>query len=399
MSSSHCNIQGLKGLLQTLSQYLDKELDLWIPISPVATQKEMLSAQRSDLVDWLVTLNRRFDFSTETLFLSVDIFDRFLQLVKAQNKYLRCIAVTCLYIGAKINEEDNVIPATQELVQVSECGCSEAEILRMERCILNKFDWNPRASPTSIEFIHLFHALVLNKCPMLVSSTASFDVIRRILNEALLLCLHRTDLLEYSPSTIALSVLSIYLEMTWLHWKPATQRLQVLVQLSDADLSECRQLTSRCLGSYLLNFAVTNKTTSSNIPPPFYDRRSFLSSNFISSLSPLPNTRVKSGSIASCRLEALWRDETGRENPASGIRKEMTPPPSLPVTPNPPSKRRRIEQDDDIYDDIRKLYDDDSSMSQRDVIDMSCGMEMSSIAGHNEALGGLVTLPVPIATV
>jgi len=399
--SSHCTVQGLKGLLQTLTQYLDRELDLWIPITHVNCQKLMTSEQRSDLVDWLIELNKRFCFSAETLFLSVDIFDRFLHIVKAQSKYLRCIAVTCLYIGAKINEEDDVIPATQELVHVSECGCSEAEILRMERCILNKFDWSPRASPTSVEFIHLFHALVLNKCPMLVHSADELDVTRCMLDEALLLCLHRSELLEYPPSTVALSILSIYLEFTWTQWKFATQRLQALIQLSEADLSECRQLTTRCLGSHLVNFTMNKKTALLKTTPQFFDQPSFLSSNFTSSLSPHSNsTHLKSAIIAQSCSEESRGDEVDRENIGSVIRKEMTPPPSIPVTPNPPSKRRRVEQDDDVYDDIRKLYNtDDVTSSQCDVIGMSCGMEVSSCHGNGECVGGIVTLLVPIATV
>jgi hypothetical protein len=282
------------------------------------------------------------------------------------------------------------------LVQQSECGCSEAEILRMERCILTKFEWSPRASPTSIEFIHLFHALVLNKCPLLVSSPTELDVIRRTLKDALLICSHRSDLLEYPPSTVALSVLSLYLEFTWSHWQPATQRLQALVRLSDADLTECRQLVTRCLGSHLIHFSRISKTTSPKILPQLHDCQAFLSPNYrSSSLSPTSDFNVRSGSSAS--LEVLHGAEPGKELiTGSVIRKEMTPPPSLPVTPNPPSKRRRVEQDDDVYSDIRKLYmtfDDTITPSQSDIIDMSCGMEMSS--GHNnECLTGIVMMHV-----
>jgi hypothetical protein len=394
---SQSAVQGLKGLLQTLAQYLERELDQWISSTPVGAQKETLCEQRSDLVDWLIELNARFGFTTETLFLSVDIFDRFLQLVKAQSKYLRCIAVTCLYIGAKVNEEDDVIPATCELVRLSECGCSEAEILRMERCILAKFDWNPRASPTSVEFIHLFHALVLNKCPMLISSTTRLDIVRCALDEALLLCTHRVDLLEYPPSSVALAVLSLYLEFAWPHWMPAVQQLQSLIQLSEADLTECRQLCTRCLGSHLLNFTKNNKSTPVKILPDFFDRHSFFSSNSLSSLDPTSDSDAKQGNAGISCPEKLHGDEPGREGTGSVIRKEMSPPLSLPVSPNPPTKRRRVEQDDDVYDDIRKLYGtDDTVLSQCDVIDISCGMEMSC-TGHTKCRGGIVAITMPIA--
>jgi hypothetical protein len=163
---------------------------------------------RSSLIEWLATLNSKFGFSLETLFLTVDILDRFLHRVKAQTKYLKCIAVTCFYLASKLNEEDEIIPYTPELVRRSECGCSEAEVLRMERCILVKLDWDLRASHTSIEFIHLFYALVLTKCPTLQPSV-SYGTSLRTLNQSLLLCLPHVQLLAYAPSTVALTVLSL----------------------------------------------------------------------------------------------------------------------------------------------------------------------------------------------
>ena len=48
-----------------------------------------------------------------------------------------------------------VIPGTCELVRLTECGCSTAEVLRMELCILDKLRWTLRASQTSLEFIQL----------------------------------------------------------------------------------------------------------------------------------------------------------------------------------------------------------------------------------------------------
>lgn len=47
-----------------------------------------------------------------------------------------------------------VIPGILELVRESECGCSQAEILRMERCILSKLNWDLR-SITPLDFLHI----------------------------------------------------------------------------------------------------------------------------------------------------------------------------------------------------------------------------------------------------
>jgi hypothetical protein len=51
------------------------------------------------------------------------------------------LAVGCLYIAAKCKEEDDTIPITPEFVIDCNASCSANELLRMERLILEKFDW------------------------------------------------------------------------------------------------------------------------------------------------------------------------------------------------------------------------------------------------------------------
>ena len=47
-----------------------------------------------------------------------------------------------------------MVPGTLEMVRESECGCSVAELLRMERVILDKLNWDVRTA-TTLDFIHL----------------------------------------------------------------------------------------------------------------------------------------------------------------------------------------------------------------------------------------------------
>ena len=60
---------------------------------------------------------------------------------KVRPKFLECLAVGCLYLAAKCKEEDDQIAITPEFVIDCNANCSSNELLRMERLILEKFDW------------------------------------------------------------------------------------------------------------------------------------------------------------------------------------------------------------------------------------------------------------------
>lgn len=69
-------------------------------------------------------------------------------------KFLECLAVGCLYIAAKCKEEDDTIPITPEFVIDCNSSCSANELLRMERLILEKFDWFADFV-TSVDFLQI----------------------------------------------------------------------------------------------------------------------------------------------------------------------------------------------------------------------------------------------------
>jgi cyclin G2 len=122
---------------------------------------EVNSSQRNHASSWLRKVAASLHFGIDTYALSVELLDRFMATLKVRPKFLECLAVGCLYIAAKCKEEDDAIPITPEFVIDCNASCSANELLRMERLILDKFDWFAD-HVTSVDFLQTYFALLLH---------------------------------------------------------------------------------------------------------------------------------------------------------------------------------------------------------------------------------------------
>ena len=64
------------------------------------------------------------------------------------------MALTCLHLAAKMTEEDEVIPHISDLITQSSANCTTDDLVRMERLILNKLEWNVNL-PTPLHFLQV----------------------------------------------------------------------------------------------------------------------------------------------------------------------------------------------------------------------------------------------------
>ncbi|XP_040458705.1 cyclin-I2 [Falco naumanni] len=140
-----------------LENALAREARIWkVPVFQNLTLKgtDISLSCYKEAVLWIAEINSQFQFYPETFALATSIFNRLLASVKAQLKYLQCIAISCLVLAAKTNEEDEVIPSVKMLAAQSGCKRSPAEILRMERIILDKLHWDLYTA-TPMDFLNI----------------------------------------------------------------------------------------------------------------------------------------------------------------------------------------------------------------------------------------------------
>ncbi|XP_067948207.1 cyclin-I-like [Watersipora subatra] len=198
---------------------------------------------RSDIVEWLSLVAHKFQFYPEALSLAVSVLDKFLTCMKVQTKYLKCVALACLYIACKITEEDEVVPHIADLVTQSSAYCRADDIVRMERLILNKLAWDVNLA-TSLHFLQVSHALLLAENFGLLSTVKNITptIQLNFLTQKLQLCMTSREFCQWSPSLIAVSLISLELEQFRPDWLPLTlSLLKRLKKFSFSELISCRE--------------------------------------------------------------------------------------------------------------------------------------------------------------
>lgn len=121
-------------------EYL-RELEITTtPRNYLENNENLKPRMRSILVDWLVEVHLRFRLTPETLFLAINIMDRFLSSQTVEVEKLQLLATGCLFIAAKYEEVWS--PSVKNYAYVTDGGSTEEEILSAERFILKTLNFD-----------------------------------------------------------------------------------------------------------------------------------------------------------------------------------------------------------------------------------------------------------------
>ncbi|MCO5555760.1 hypothetical protein L7F22_009305 [Adiantum nelumboides] len=103
-------------------------------------QGEIRWHMRATLVDWLMQVHMRYHMMPETLWIAMNVVDRFLSARVVSLAKLQLVGVTAMFIAAKY--EEILAPSVDEFVFMTENGYTRDEILKGERIILTTLDFN-----------------------------------------------------------------------------------------------------------------------------------------------------------------------------------------------------------------------------------------------------------------
>lgn len=144
-------------------------------------QQYINERMRSILVDWLVEVHLKFKLVPETLYLTVNIIDRYLSKTEVSRPKLQLVGVTALLIASKY--EEIYPPELRDLVYICDRAYSKVEILDMEEIILKKLEYQitiPSAHAFLVRYLKAAHAdkkIVQLSCFILDGTLQSYNML------------------------------------------------------------------------------------------------------------------------------------------------------------------------------------------------------------------------------
>ncbi|KTW30105.1 uncharacterized protein T551_02049 [Pneumocystis jirovecii RU7] len=119
-----------------------RELEIKYKPSPtyIDHQPDMQWSMRSVLIDWLIQVHSRFHLLPETLYLTINLIDRFLSVKVISLPKLQLVGATALFLASKY--EEIICPSVHEIVYMVDHGYSSEEILKAERYMINMLNFD-----------------------------------------------------------------------------------------------------------------------------------------------------------------------------------------------------------------------------------------------------------------
>ncbi|XP_041107333.1 cyclin-I-like isoform X2 [Polyodon spathula] len=317
-----------------LEMAISREAQMWkvyMPKNPTNQDTYISPAQRDEVIQWLAELHNKFHLYPETLALAISILDRFLAIVKARPKYLRCIAISCFFLAAKTSEEDE------------------------------------------------FHAMVLSSRPQLLASLPKMNPSQHVsqLTRQLLQCLASHPLLQFKSSMLALAIITLELEKLCPDWLALTIDLQSKAQVDSSELIRSRELVARHLSSH--QASMPPNTVYIYRPLKHYlvpcDRGAFR----VQPSSLVPETGPRATTMSTAK----------NSRPGAPLRGTAAPPLcrrlSAPLVCKQTSTKRKVEEMevDEFYDGIKRLYNEDGAQegAGMEIVGATCCATLAQQAG------------------
>lgn len=163
-------------------------------------QTDINEKMRAILVDWLFEVHLKFKLMPETMYLTINLIDRFLERKIVVRQKLQLVGVTAMLLASKY--EEIYAPEVRDFVYITDKAYTKEQILMMEATMLNALDFKVTV-PTPYVFVNRYLKVAGES-----DSNARISLLATYLVER---CLQEYKMLTYPSSKIAAAGVNIAL--------------------------------------------------------------------------------------------------------------------------------------------------------------------------------------------
>ena len=175
-----------KNLLTDEKKFISSQI---IDFLYMNNQEQINQEMRSILINWLIEVQDKFNYTEQTLFLTISLIDRYSSFKKILRSEYQLVGIACLFIACK--HEEIELPNSKDFLFITENAYTKEELFNMEYKILKPINFEILIS-TQYDFY-------LSFCNKFKFNENEINFGKYLLNLTLL----DYDLLKYSNSIIA----------------------------------------------------------------------------------------------------------------------------------------------------------------------------------------------------
>lgn len=153
------------GIPEEVSEYADQVIShmqntesTYLPIyGYMRNQPDVNEKMRAILIDWLIEVHFKFKLLPETLYIAVNLIDRYLEIKEMERQRLQLLGVTAMWIACKY--EEIYAPEIKDFVYITDNAYEQRDILDLEYEVLRTLEFNV-TTPSSFRFLQRFAKLM-----------------------------------------------------------------------------------------------------------------------------------------------------------------------------------------------------------------------------------------------
>ena len=106
----------------------------------MSNQVDINQRMRAILIDWLIDVHLKYKLVPQTMYIAVNLIDRYLEKNETNRKNLQLVGVTAMFIACKY--EEIYPPELKDFVYITDGAYVKSDVLEMEYKMLKSLDFN-----------------------------------------------------------------------------------------------------------------------------------------------------------------------------------------------------------------------------------------------------------------